>query len=185
MVTNGRRFSGGAGSTRPTHNGGPRLNVFAENRRHTREDYAQGDWGSNLRGVWSCMKYELQGQIGEARRGCHRQLLSAWRLLGGARRGNLPCREAGVHWFSPRCGSRISTRGIAWRGGVGGGGANGRRRGYRLSGPPCPTDDAEVQGRRGSIRCSSLRARIGSDWGRPEEESPMRLGALQPGATLR
>ena len=81
-------------------------NVLAETADASREDY-DCVMAVNLRGVWSCMKFELQ-QMREQGDGSDRELLfvgrSDWR--GAAR--NVPCGdEARGDWVYEECGSRV------------------------------------------------------------------------------
>ena len=52
----------------------------------------------NLRGVWSCMKFELQ-QMREQGSGAMRQLLLAWRSYWRKQAWNLSCRKAWSDWI--------------------------------------------------------------------------------------
>jgi NAD(P)-dependent dehydrogenase (short-subunit alcohol dehydrogenase family) len=67
-------------------------NVLAETADSTREDYDRV-MGINLRGVWSCMKFELQ-QMRKQGSGAIVNCSSLGGLLGGARTRNLPRGEA-------------------------------------------------------------------------------------------
>jgi NAD(P)-dependent dehydrogenase (short-subunit alcohol dehydrogenase family) len=63
-------------------------NLIAETADATREDYDRV-MGVNLRGVWSCMKFELQQDAQTRQRG-HRQLLLPRRPYWRSPAGNLP-----------------------------------------------------------------------------------------------
>ena len=67
-------------------------NVLAETADTTREDYDRV-MGINLRGEWSCMKFELQ-QMRKQGSGAIVNCSSLGGLVGGAAARNLPCRQA-------------------------------------------------------------------------------------------
>ena len=80
-------------------------NVLAETADSPRDDYDRV-MGVNLRGVWSCMKFELQADA-RARQRSHRQLLFAWRSCRRQPAWDLPCCKAWSHWIHQERCSRI------------------------------------------------------------------------------
>ena len=80
-------------------------NVLAETADSPRDDYDRV-MGINLRGVWSCMKFELQ-QMRKQGSGAIVNCSSLGGLIGGEPARNVPCREARRHRFYEECGARI------------------------------------------------------------------------------
>ena len=80
-------------------------NVLAETADTTREDYDRV-MGINLRGVWSCMKFELQ-QMRKQGSGAIVNCSSLGGLVGGAERGIYHAAKHGVTWIHQERGSRI------------------------------------------------------------------------------
>src|SRR5258705_628859 len=85
-------------------------NVLAETADTTREDYDRV-MGINLRGVWSCMKYELQ-QMREQGSGAIVNCSSLAGLIGGAQRGIYHAAKHGVIGFTKSAALEYATRGI-------------------------------------------------------------------------
>ena len=85
-------------------------NVIAETADATREDYDRV-MGINLRGVWSCMKSELQ-QMREQGSGAIVNCSSLGGLIGGARRGTYHAAKHGVIGFTKSAALEYATRGI-------------------------------------------------------------------------
>ncbi len=85
-------------------------NVLAETADSPREDYDRV-MGINLRGVWSCMKFELQ-QMREQGRGAIVNCSSLGGLIGGARRGTYHAAKHGVIGFTKSAALEYATRGI-------------------------------------------------------------------------
>jgi NAD(P)-dependent dehydrogenase (short-subunit alcohol dehydrogenase family) len=85
-------------------------NVIAETADATREDYDRV-MGINLRGVWSCMKFELQ-QMREQGSGAIVNCSSLGGLIGGARRGTYHAAKHGVIGFTKSAALEYATRGI-------------------------------------------------------------------------
>jgi NAD(P)-dependent dehydrogenase (short-subunit alcohol dehydrogenase family) len=85
-------------------------NVLAETADTTREDY-DTVMGINLRGVWSCMKFELQ-QMRKQERGAIVNCSSLGGLIGGARRGTYHASKHGVIGFTKSAALEYATRGI-------------------------------------------------------------------------
>ena len=85
-------------------------NVLAETADTTREDYDRV-MGINLRGVWSCMKYELQ-QMREQGSGAIVNCSSLGGLIGGAQRGIYHAAKHGVIGFTKSAALEYATRGI-------------------------------------------------------------------------
>jgi len=85
-------------------------NVLAETADSTREDYDRV-MGINLRGVWSCMKFELQ-QMRKQGSGAIVNCSSLGGLLGGARRGIYHAAKHGVIGFTKSAALEYATRGI-------------------------------------------------------------------------
>src|SRR6266403_1124037 len=75
-------------------------NVLAETADTTREDYDRV-MGINLRGVWSCMEYELQ-QMRKQGSGTIVNCSSLGGLVGGAERGIYHAAKHGVLGFTKR-----------------------------------------------------------------------------------
>jgi len=85
-------------------------NVLAETADTTREDYDRV-MGINLRGVWSCMKFELQ-QMREQGGGSVVNCSSLGGLVGGAERGIYHAAKHGVIGFTKSAALEYGTRGI-------------------------------------------------------------------------
>ncbi len=85
-------------------------NALAETADTTREDYDRV-MGINLRGVWSCMKYELQ-QMREQGSGAIVNCSSLGGLIGGAQRGIYHAAKHGVIGFTKSAALEYATRGI-------------------------------------------------------------------------
>src|ERR1700744_1131097 len=85
-------------------------NVLAETADATREDYDRV-MGINLRGVWSCMKLELQ-QMREQGSGAIVNCSSLGGLIGGNQRGTYHAAKHGVIGFTKSAALEYATRGI-------------------------------------------------------------------------
>jgi NAD(P)-dependent dehydrogenase (short-subunit alcohol dehydrogenase family) len=85
-------------------------NALAETADATREDYDRV-MGINLRGVWSCMKFELQ-QMREQGSGVIVNCSSLGGLIGGAQRGTYHAAKHGVLGFTKSAALEYATRGI-------------------------------------------------------------------------
>ena len=85
-------------------------NVLAETADTTREDYDRV-MGINLRGVWSCMKFELQ-QMRKQGSGAVVNCSSLGGLVGGAERGIYHAAKHGVLGFTKSAALEYATRGI-------------------------------------------------------------------------
>ena len=85
-------------------------NVLAETADTTREDYDRV-MGVNLRGVWSCMKFELQ-QMRKQGSGAIVNCLSLGGLVGGAERGIYHAAKHGILGFTKSAALEYGTRGI-------------------------------------------------------------------------
>jgi NAD(P)-dependent dehydrogenase (short-subunit alcohol dehydrogenase family) len=85
-------------------------NALAETADATREDYDRV-MGINLRGVWSCMKFELQ-QMREKDSGAIVNCSSLGGLIGGAQRGTYHAAKHGVLGFTKSAALEYATRGI-------------------------------------------------------------------------
>ena len=85
-------------------------NVLAETADTTREDYDRV-MGINLRGVWSCMKFELQ-QMRKQGSGTIVNCSSLGGLVGGAERGIYHAAKHGVIGFTKSAALEYSARGI-------------------------------------------------------------------------
>ncbi len=85
-------------------------NVLAETADTTREDYDRV-MGINLRGVWSCMKFELQ-QMRKQGSGAIVNCSSLGGLVGGAERGIYHAAKHGVIGFTKSAALEYGTRGI-------------------------------------------------------------------------
>jgi NAD(P)-dependent dehydrogenase (short-subunit alcohol dehydrogenase family) len=85
-------------------------NVLAETADTTREDYDRV-MGINLRGVWSCMKYELL-QMRRQGSGAIVNCSSLGGLLGGAERGIYHAAKHGVLGFTKSSALEYAARGI-------------------------------------------------------------------------
>jgi len=85
-------------------------NVLAETADTTREDYDRV-MGINLRGVWSCMKFELR-QMREQGSGVVVNCSSLGGLVGGGQRGIYHAAKHGVIGFTKSAALEYATRGI-------------------------------------------------------------------------
>ena len=85
-------------------------NVLAETADSTHEDYERV-MGINLRGVWSCMKFELQ-QMRKQSSGAIVNCSSLGGLIGGAQRGTYHAAKHGVIGFTRSAALEYATRGI-------------------------------------------------------------------------
>jgi NAD(P)-dependent dehydrogenase (short-subunit alcohol dehydrogenase family) len=85
-------------------------NVLAETSDTTREDYERV-MGINLRGVWSCMKFELQ-QMRKQGSGAIVNCSSLGGLIGGAGRGIYHAAKHGVIGFTKSAALEYAARGI-------------------------------------------------------------------------
>jgi NAD(P)-dependent dehydrogenase (short-subunit alcohol dehydrogenase family) len=85
-------------------------NVLAETADTTREDYDRV-MGINLRGIWSCMKFELQ-QMRKQGSGAIVNCSSLGGLVGGAERGIYHAAKHGVLGFTKSAALEYATRGI-------------------------------------------------------------------------
>ncbi|MEZ2147020.1 glucose 1-dehydrogenase [Bradyrhizobium sp. DN5] len=85
-------------------------NVLAETADTTHVDYDRV-MGVNLRGVWSCMKFELQ-QMRKQGSGAIVNCSSLGGLVGGAERGIYHAAKHGIHGFTKSAALEYGTRGI-------------------------------------------------------------------------
>jgi NAD(P)-dependent dehydrogenase (short-subunit alcohol dehydrogenase family) len=85
-------------------------NLLAETADTTREDYDRV-MGINLRGVWSCMKFELQ-QMRKQGSGAIVNCSSLGGLVGGAERGIYHAAKHGVLGFTKSAALEYAARGI-------------------------------------------------------------------------
>ena len=85
-------------------------NLLADTADTTREDYDRV-MGINLRGVWSCMKFELQ-QMRKQGSGTIVNCSSLGGLLGGAERGIYHAAKHGVLGFTKSAALEYAARGI-------------------------------------------------------------------------
>ncbi len=85
-------------------------NVLAETADTTQEDYDRV-MGINLRGVWSCMKFELQ-QMRKQGSGTIVNCSSLGGLVGGAERGIYHAAKHGVLGFTKSAALEYAARGI-------------------------------------------------------------------------
>ena len=85
-------------------------NVLAETADSTREDYDRV-MGINLRGVWSCMKFELR-QMRKQGSGAIVNCSSLGGLIGGNQRGTYHAAKHGVIGFTKSAALEYATRGI-------------------------------------------------------------------------
>jgi len=85
-------------------------NVLAETADSPRDDYDR-IMAINLRGVWSCMKFELQ-HMREQGSGAIVNCSSLGGLLGGARRGTYHAAKHGVIGFTKSAALEYAARGI-------------------------------------------------------------------------
>jgi NAD(P)-dependent dehydrogenase (short-subunit alcohol dehydrogenase family) len=92
------------------HNNAGVQNVLAETADTTQEDYDRV-MGINLRGVWSCMKFELQ-QMRKQGSGTIVNCSSLGGLVGGAERGIYHAAKHGVLGFTKSAALEYAARGI-------------------------------------------------------------------------
>jgi NAD(P)-dependent dehydrogenase (short-subunit alcohol dehydrogenase family) len=85
-------------------------NALAETADATREDFDRV-MGINLRGVWACMKFELQ-QMRKQRSGAIVNCSSLGGLIGGAERGTYHAAKHGVIGFTKSAALEYGTKGI-------------------------------------------------------------------------
>ena len=85
-------------------------NVLAETAETTREDYDRV-MGINLRGEWSCMKFELQ-QMRKQQSGAIVNCSSLGGLVGGAERGIYHAAKHGILGFTKSAALEYASRGI-------------------------------------------------------------------------
>jgi NAD(P)-dependent dehydrogenase (short-subunit alcohol dehydrogenase family) len=85
-------------------------NVLAERADSPRDDYDRV-MAINLRGVWSCMKFELQ-QMRKQGSGAIVNCSSLGGLIGGAQRGTYHAAKHGVIGFTKSAALEYATRGI-------------------------------------------------------------------------
>ena len=85
-------------------------NILAETADTTRDDYDRV-MGINLRGVWSCMKFELQ-QMRQQGSGAIVNCSSLGGLVGGAERGIYHAAKHGVIGFTKSAALEYAARGI-------------------------------------------------------------------------
>jgi len=85
-------------------------NVLAETADTTREDYDRV-MGINLRGEWSCMKFELQ-QMRKQGSGAIVNCSSLGGLVGGAERGIYHAAKHGILGFTKSAALEYAARGI-------------------------------------------------------------------------
>ena len=85
-------------------------NVLAETAESPRDDYDRV-MGVNLRGVWSCMKFELQ-VMREQGSGAIVNCSSLGGLIGGNQRGTYHAAKHGVIGFTKSAALEYATRGI-------------------------------------------------------------------------
>jgi NAD(P)-dependent dehydrogenase (short-subunit alcohol dehydrogenase family) len=85
-------------------------NALAETADATREDYDRV-MGINLRGVWSCMKFELR-QIRKQGTGVIVNCSSLGGLIGGAERGTYHAAKHGVIGFTKSAALEYGSKGI-------------------------------------------------------------------------
>ncbi len=85
-------------------------NVLAETADSPRDDYDRV-MAINLRGVWSCMKFELR-QMREQGSGAIVNCSSLGGLIGGAQRGTYHAAKHGVIGFTKSAALEYATRGI-------------------------------------------------------------------------
>jgi NAD(P)-dependent dehydrogenase (short-subunit alcohol dehydrogenase family) len=98
------------GSLDVAYNNAGVQNVLAETADTTREDYDRV-MGINLRGVWSCMKFELQ-QMRKQGSGAIVNCSSLGGLVGGAERGIYHAAKHGVIGFTKSAALEYAARGI-------------------------------------------------------------------------
>src|SRR5260370_35294892 len=85
-------------------------NILADTAATTPEDY-DGVMGIDLRGVWRCMKFELQ-QMRKQGSGAVVNCSSLGGLVGGAERGIYHAAKHGVLGFTKSAALEYATRGI-------------------------------------------------------------------------
>jgi NAD(P)-dependent dehydrogenase (short-subunit alcohol dehydrogenase family) len=98
------------GSLDAAYNNAGVQNVLAETADATREDYDRV-MAINLRGVWSCMKFELQ-QMRKQGSGAIVNCSSLGGLIGGNQRGTYHAAKHGVIGFTKSAALEYATRGI-------------------------------------------------------------------------
>jgi NAD(P)-dependent dehydrogenase (short-subunit alcohol dehydrogenase family) len=98
------------GSLDAAYNNAGIQNVLAETADSSREDYDRV-MGVNLRGVWSCMKFELR-KMREQGSGVIVNCSSLGGLVGGNQRGTYHAAKHGVIGFTKSAALEYATRGI-------------------------------------------------------------------------
>jgi NAD(P)-dependent dehydrogenase (short-subunit alcohol dehydrogenase family) len=98
------------GSLDAAYNNAGVQNLLAETADSTRDDYDRV-MGINLRGVWSCMKFELQ-QMRKQGSGTIVNCSSLGGLVGGAERGIYHAAKHGVLGFTKSAALEYAARGI-------------------------------------------------------------------------
>jgi NAD(P)-dependent dehydrogenase (short-subunit alcohol dehydrogenase family) len=98
------------GSLDAAYNNAGVQNLLAETADSTRDDYDRV-MGINLRGVWSCMKFELQ-QMRKQGSGAIVNCSSLGGLVGGAERGIYHAAKHGVLGFTKSAALEYAARGI-------------------------------------------------------------------------
>ncbi len=144
-------------------------NILADTADSTREDYDRV-MGINLRGVWSCMKFELQ-QMRRQGSGSIVNCSSLGGLVGGAERGIYHAAKHGVLGFTKSAALEYASRGI------------------RIN-AVCPgmidtpmSDQMKAAGQTEALEAMLKTVPIGRI-GRPEEIASVVLWLCSPGASL-